>query len=106
MKGKIATPLQSFARNCGVGVQIVELIAHSGPAKQRSYASGGALYKRAMTKEVFGKHMVWTVDPRTNAEIGIGYSSLTEAQAEAVKLENVGYKILRITPTTLPKPNS
>ena len=59
-----------------------------------------------MTKEAFGKHMVWTVDPRTQAEIGIGYSSLAEAQAEAVKLENVGYKILRIAPTSLPKPNS
>lgn len=60
-----------------------------------------------MTKEpAFGKHMVWTVDPRTKSEIGIGYSSLVEAQAEAVKLEQVGYKILRISPTTLPKPNS
>jgi len=59
-----------------------------------------------MTKEVFGKHMVWTLNPRTQAEIGIGYSSLAEAEAEAVKLEQGGYKILRITPTTLPKPNS
>jgi len=60
-----------------------------------------------MTKEAaFGKHMVWTVDPRTKSEIGIGYSSLVEAQAEAVKLEQVGYTILRISPTTLPKPNS
>ncbi len=58
------------------------------------------------TEPAFGKHMVWTVDPRTQSEIGIGYSSLVEAQAEAVKLEQVGYKILRITPTTLPKPNS
>ena len=59
-----------------------------------------------MTKEAFGKHMVWTVNPHTQAEIGIGYSRLAEAQAEAVKLENVGYKILRILPTSLPKPNS
>ncbi|WP_422009599.1 hypothetical protein [Reyranella sp.] len=60
-----------------------------------------------MTKEAaFGKHMVWTIDPRTKSEIGIGYSSLVEAQAEAVKLEQVGYTILRISPTTLPKPNS
>ncbi|HQS15646.1 hypothetical protein [Reyranella sp.] len=58
------------------------------------------------TEAAFGKHMVWTVDPRTQSEIGIGYSSLVEAQAEATKLEQVGYKILRITPTTLPKPNS
>lgn len=60
----------------------------------------------AMSNEAFGKHMVWTVDPRTQSEIGIGYSSLMEAEAEAVKLEQVGYRILRITPMTLPKPNS
>ncbi|HEX9557749.1 MAG TPA: hypothetical protein VF991_14735 [Reyranella sp.] len=59
-----------------------------------------------MTKEVFGKHMVWTEHPTTRAHIGIGYSSLAEAEHEAVKLEHAGYKILRITPTTLPKPNS
>lgn len=87
-------------------VQIVEFSRPPKPSKQSSYAGRRTLYKRAMANEVFGKHMVWTVDPRTNAEIGIGYSSLTEAQAEAVKLENVGYKILRITPTSLPKPNS
>lgn len=80
-------------------VQIVEF-------QQKSDAAGGARYKRAMANEVFGKHMVWTIDPRTQTEIGIGYSTLAEAQAEAVKLENVGYKILRITPTSLPKPNS
>ena len=50
-----------------------------------------------MSNQAFGKHMVWTVDPRTQSEIGIGYSSLVEAQAEAVKLEQVGYKILRIS---------
>ena len=58
-----------------------------------------------MTKEAaFGKHMVWTVDPRTKSEIGIGYSSLVEAQAEAVKLEQVGYKILRIARPRCPSP--
>jgi hypothetical protein len=59
-----------------------------------------------MTTEAFGKHMVWTEHPATKAHIGIGYSSLAEAEHEAVKLEHQGYKILRITPTTLPKPNS
>jgi hypothetical protein len=59
-----------------------------------------------MTKEVFGKHMVWTEHPTTKAQIGIGYSSLAEAEHEAVKLGEAGYKILRITPTTLPKPNA
>jgi len=44
-----------------------------------------------MTKDVFGKHMVWTEHPTTKAQIGIGYSSLTEAEAEAVKLEQAGY---------------
>ena len=47
-----------------------------------------------MTKDVFGKHMVWTEHPTTKNQIGIGYSSLTEAEAEAVKLEQAGYKIL------------
>ena len=59
-----------------------------------------------MASDTFGKHMVWTVDPRTNNEIGIGYSTLAEAEAEAVKLADVGYKVLRIAPTALPKPNS
>ena len=63
-------------------------------------------YTSLMTKDVFGKHMVWTEHPTTKNQIGIGYSSLTEAEAEAVKLEQAGYKILRISPTTLPKPNS
>ena len=33
-------------------------------------------------------------------------AELIRAGAEAVKLEQAGYKILRISPTTLPKPNS
>ncbi|MGD9879615.1 MAG: hypothetical protein AB7F22_10805 [Reyranella sp.] len=59
-----------------------------------------------MAQQVFGKHMVWTVAPGGTAEVGLGYSSLAEAQAEAVKLGERGYKILRIVPTALPKPNS
>lgn len=59
-----------------------------------------------MTKAVFGKHMVWTEHPTTKAQLGIGYSSLAEAEHEAIELEQAGYKILRISPTTLPKPNS
>jgi hypothetical protein len=43
---------------------------------------------------------------RSNGQIGLGYSSLAEAEAEAVKLKRTGYKILRIKPITLPKPNS
>jgi hypothetical protein len=98
-EGKIAAPVQTWSRIWRIPCKLLN-------SNKKSDAAGGALYKRAMANEVFGKHMVWTVDPRTQAEIGIGYSTLAEAQAEAVKLENVGYKILRITPTSLPKPNS
>ena len=50
-----------------------------------------------MSNEAFGKHMVWTVDPRTKSEIGIGYSSLVEAQAEASKLEQVPFTFARMS---------
>ena len=63
------------------------------------------LYWWFMTEEVFGKHMVWTEHPTTKLQLGIGYSSFKEAQHESVKLEQAGYKILKITPTTLPIPN-
>jgi hypothetical protein len=59
-----------------------------------------------MSKDTSGKHMVWTLAPGAAAEIGLGYSSFTEAEAEAGKLASRGYKILRIAPITLPKPNS
>jgi hypothetical protein len=59
-----------------------------------------------MAQHVFGKHMVWTIAPGATTEVGLGFSSLVEAEAEAVKLGQRGYKILRIVPTTLPKPNS
>jgi hypothetical protein len=55
-----------------------------------------------MTNEVFGKHMVWTEHPTTKLQLGIGYSSFKEAVHESVKLEQAGYKILKITPTTFP----
>ena len=58
-----------------------------------------------MTNEVFGKHMVWTEHPTTKLQLGIGYSSLKEAERESVKLEQAGYKILKITPMELPIPN-
>lgn len=57
-------------------------------------------------KDTSGKHMVWAVAAATGAEIGLGYSSFTEAQAEAEKLVDRGYTILRIEPITLPKPRS
>jgi hypothetical protein len=59
-----------------------------------------------MTKQALGKHMVWTIAPGATTEVGLGYSSLAEAEAEAEKLSQRGYKVLRIAPTTLPKPNS
>lgn len=59
-----------------------------------------------MEHKVFGKHMVWTLAPGATTEVGLGFSSLVEAEAEAEKLGQRGYKILRIVPTTLPKPNS
>jgi hypothetical protein len=58
-----------------------------------------------MAKDVLGKHMVWARAPGATAPIGLGYSSRTEAEAEAEKLKRTGYKILRIKPITLPKPN-
>jgi hypothetical protein len=58
-----------------------------------------------MAKDVSGKHMVWAIAPGATAAIGIGYPSRAEAEAEAEKLRRTGYKILRIKPMTLPKPN-
>lgn len=57
-------------------------------------------------KDTSGKHMVWARIPDSASEVGVGYSSLSEAQAEAEKLEQRGYTILRIAPITLPKPNA
>jgi hypothetical protein len=59
-----------------------------------------------MARDASGKHMIWARAPGTTAEVGIGYSSLAEAMAEAENLKRIGYKILRIKPITLPKPNS
>jgi hypothetical protein len=58
-----------------------------------------------MGKDVSGKHMVWAVAPGAAVSIGLGYSSRVEAEAEAEKLKLAGYKIMRIRPMTLPKPN-
>jgi hypothetical protein len=35
----------------------------------------------------------------------MGYSTLAEAEVQAVVLKNAGYTILRIVPMSLPKPN-
>ena len=59
-----------------------------------------------MTQDPSAKHMVWAVPPGARAEVGFGYSSLAEAEMEAEKLKHMGYKVLRIRPISLPKPNS
>jgi hypothetical protein len=58
-----------------------------------------------MQKEAIGKHMVWTKNPTTGNRIGFGYSTLKEAQGQAIALERAGYEILEILPTSLPVPN-
>lgn len=59
-----------------------------------------------MTQDPSAKHMVWAFPPGARAEMGFGYSSLPEAEMEAEKLKRIGYKVLRIRPMALPKPNS
>ena len=58
-----------------------------------------------MTQDPSAKHMVWAIPPDAKAEIGFGFSSLLEAEMEAEKMKRAGYKIVRIKPINLPKPN-
>lgn len=58
-----------------------------------------------MTSDTVGKHMVWTKNPTTGNRIGFGYSTLKEAKSQAISLEQAGYEILEILPTSLPVPN-
>lgn len=58
-----------------------------------------------MTTAAIGKHMVWVEKPKGGRRIGIGYSTLKEAQLQAVSLERDGYSVIEILPTSLPKPN-
>jgi hypothetical protein len=51
------------------------------------------------------KHMVWVEKP-IGTRIGIGYSTLKEAQHQSLALERAGYTIIGIVETTLPKPNA
>jgi len=57
-----------------------------------------------MAKDIIGKHMVWVEKP-IGKRIGITYSTLKDAEREAVNLERNGYTIIEIVPTSLPKPN-
>jgi len=57
-----------------------------------------------MTATAIGKHMVWVEKPK-GRRIGIAYSTLKEAQLQAVSLERDGYTVIEIVPTSLPKPN-
>lgn len=59
-----------------------------------------------MRQDPSGKHMVWVLPPGARTELGLGYSSVSEAEMEAEKLKRTGYKILRIRPMVLPKPNA
>ena len=49
--------------------------------------------------------MVWVEKPKGGRRIGIAYSTLKEAQLQAVSLERDGYSVIEILPTSLPKPN-
>ena len=57
-----------------------------------------------MATSTSSKHMVWVEKP-PGTRIGIGYSTLKEAQDQTVALERDGYKIIEIVQTSLPKPN-
>ena len=57
-----------------------------------------------MAKDIGGKHMVWVEKP-PGKRISVTYSTLKEAQHQAVMLERDGYAIIEIVPTSLPKPN-
>ena len=57
-----------------------------------------------MAKDIVGKHMVWVEKP-IGKRIGITYSTLKEAEDQAVALERSGYTVIEIVPTSLPKPN-
>lgn len=57
-----------------------------------------------MTHSTSDKHMVRLVGP-TGIPLGIGYSTLKEAQRQSLALERVGYKVLEIVSVALPKPN-
>ena len=57
-----------------------------------------------MANDIVGKHMVSVTNP-SGRRMGITYSTLKEAQAQAISLERSGYTIIEIVPTSLPKPN-
>lgn len=58
-----------------------------------------------MAKESIGKHMVLIEKPM-GRRISMTYSTLKEAEDQAVSLERAGYTIIEILPTTLAKPNA
>lgn len=57
-----------------------------------------------MTSSTSNKFSV-RVENRNGMQLGIAYSTLKEAQHQAVALERDGYKILEIVQTSLPIPN-
>ena len=57
-----------------------------------------------MAKDIVGKHMVWVEKP-AGKRISVTYSTLKEAQDQSIALERMGYTVIEIVPTSLPKPN-
>jgi len=58
-----------------------------------------------MTDSTSVKHFVQVEKP-AGKFLSIAYSTLKEAQHQALSLERAGYKIHGIVPTSLPKPNA
>jgi hypothetical protein len=59
-----------------------------------------------MTNSTSSKHLVSCEMPGTGRRIGVAYSTLKEAELQALSLARDGYKILGIEPLELPKPNA
>jgi hypothetical protein len=57
-----------------------------------------------MVTSTSSKHFV-RVEKPAGKTLSIAYSTLKEAQHQAIALERDGYKILEIGSTSLPKPN-
>jgi hypothetical protein len=58
-----------------------------------------------MSNSTSSKHSVQVENP-LGRTLSVAYSTLKEAQDQAVALERAGYKILGISPSSLPKPNA
>ena len=59
-----------------------------------------------MTNSTSLKHLVCMERPGGAGRLSIAYSTLKEADAQAIALARNGYTILEIVPMELPKPNA